>query len=274
MLGENILNKKLLVLAGKKQSGKSSTAKFLYGYEMLRNGVIDRFNIADSGDLLVPTTVVNDSGTQENVLGLFDIYRKDYEFVRYCSEMIWPHVKVFPFSENLKQAVIHIFGVKPELVYGSNEDKQTPTHIKWSNLATFMTKREVSVLKEDGKFDDYLTIRDLLKEFGTRVCRTLDDSCWIDRTFDAIEAYESNISIVDDCRFINEVNYCKSKGGVIVKLNKSIDADTHSSESELDNLPDSEYDLVIDNDKMTLQEKNSAVLDFIVSLGWVEGILE
>jgi len=78
------MDKKILVIAGKKQSGKSSSAKFIYGYEMLRTGVIDKFNLNEEGELFVPTEYINKEGKLEKQYGILDIDRRDYDFTRYA----------------------------------------------------------------------------------------------------------------------------------------------------------------------------------------------
>ena len=45
------MEQKILVISGKKQSGKSSLSNFIHGYQMLKNGVIKDFDLSDAGEL-------------------------------------------------------------------------------------------------------------------------------------------------------------------------------------------------------------------------------
>jgi len=47
------MSHKVLAISGVKQSGKTTCANFLYGYEMKRNEIIEHFEITDEGRLLV-----------------------------------------------------------------------------------------------------------------------------------------------------------------------------------------------------------------------------
>lgn len=268
------MNKNILVIAGKKQSGKSSSAKFIYGYEMLRAGVIDRFNLNEEGELFVPSEFVNSEGKVEKQYGILDIDRRDYNFTRYAEACIWPHVKVFNFAKYLKLIAITVFGLTEEQCYGTNAQKETPTTIKWRNLEQFLTNKEITALKKDDKWDTFLTGRQFLQEFGNRICRAIHDGCWIDATFRDIENDQSNINIIGDLRYKNEFRAAQNFGAKTVRLKLDRgDGDTHASETDLDDVPDSEFDFVIDNSQMNIYQKNDEILKVLLTLGWVPNIL-
>ena len=160
---------KVLVLCGKKQSGKSTTAKFLYGREMVRLGIIETFNFNEDGDLLIPT---------ETGWRIFNIYDKSYEFSQYANQKIWPHIKVYSFADKLKMACYHIFGLPIELMYGSDEDKATPTNIV----------KHYCVGGDDDHDENlvvYYTVREILQDFGTKV-REIDPDAWANRVCEQI----------------------------------------------------------------------------------------
>lgn len=268
----------VLVLAGKKQSGKSSTAKFLYGYEMLRHKVVNKFNVNDDGDLFVPATIVNSEGKEETRMGLFDIYRTDFGFLNYCAQHIWPHIKVFSFADTLKESVSMIFDIPMELLRGGNEEKNTETHLEWNSLHKLLKPNKVKKYKDAGKVDRKMTVREVLQEFGTVVCRAMDDACWVRSVFNEISQVPTNLVVIDDCRFKNELEASKEHDSafenvLLVKFTRQIDNDNHGSEVDLDSVPDEEYDLVLDNSDMTVREKNEAVLNFLIERGVVESVL-
>lgn len=81
--------------------------------------------------------------------------------------------------------------------------------------------------------------------------------------------------IITDVRFKNEIDYIRSKNGVVIKIEAPLrnrnrldkecaneNVTTHRSECELDALPDSVFDYVINNDPDNLNKKGiEAFLD-------------
>ena len=59
----------ILGISGKKQSGKSTAAKFIHGYQMKYHDVVETFAM-DGGDLVVNTTKVNEDGEIAEGLGV------------------------------------------------------------------------------------------------------------------------------------------------------------------------------------------------------------
>ena len=242
---------KVLVLCGKKQSGKSSTAKFLYGREMVRLGLIKTFNFNEDGDLLIPTDKT------ENGWGIFNIYDKSYNFVQSAQQNIWPHIKVYSFADKLKMACHQIFGIPLEPMYGSDEDKATLTHIR--NPEPYGADPQ-----------QFLTIRQALQDFGTKV-RELDPDAWVDRVCEQILAEQSGLSVVDDCRYPSELPKVEGLNAVTMKFTKQLDGvDSHNSETAFDDMPDDSFDFIIDNVNMTLAEKHQAIEDILLDIKFLE----
>lgn len=87
------------------------------------------------------------------------------------------------------------------------------------------------------------TFRAFLQHFGTDVMRKYNNNIWIDCT---LGNAPKNV-IVSDCRFINEANAVKDRGGIIVKVERGgmVSSDEHSSESQI---PYIKGDYTIKND--------------------------
>src|SRR5690606_18922160 len=148
--------------------------------------------------------------------------------------------------------IINIFGIDRELVYGSEEDKNKKTHIKWSDFAKLIPSEENFAKK------GYLSIRELLQNFGTDVCRTLDDNCWIKSTYRKIEESPAKLCVVDDCRFENEFKYFKKKNAHLILLTKEeTEESTHSS--EIFEFPIDSVHLTINKSVVSLAEKNQLI---------------
>ena len=114
---------KIIGISGRKQSGKNTVANYINGDILKLKGLIQDFRLNENGQLEILTT--NEHG-QEG-WGIFDILRKDDVFIDYAENNIWPFIKVYHFADYLKQICIDLFDLKPEQVYGTDEDKNTLT---------------------------------------------------------------------------------------------------------------------------------------------------
>jgi len=254
-----INNPSIVVFCGNKQSGKSSSAKFICGNEMLRIGIIDNVNVMENGD--VGSTISD--GRQI----LFDFDSKSSESMSFFDKRVWPTVRKFSFADKLKLSVNHIFGISLELMYGTDEEKNTKTKVKFKDFFGIIDIGTINTVKKNTSPEDFITIRQVLQFFGTNVCRRIYDRCWIDGLINDIKSYNSKLSLVDDCRFKNEVYALKDVGAKLIKLDRSTSADSHSSEKDLDDIDESVFDLVVPNSKMTLLEKNEFIMNWLQDTG-------
>jgi len=90
--------------------------------------------------------------------------------------------------------------------------------------------------------------REVLQVVGTDLFRTnFMDDFWVRIGFETIkeEIAKGNNVVISDTRFPNEVKAIESLGGKIIRMKRSdmVSADTHSSESSLDNYS-FEYDII------------------------------
>ncbi|MBZ4251768.1 hypothetical protein LAJ57_12720, partial [Streptococcus pneumoniae] len=84
---------------------------------------------------------------------------------------------------------------------------------------------EIEKMKKNKTFSEYITVRQLLQVFGTRVCRRIQDSCWIDGCVKDIIAEEAPFAVVGDCRFINEIIALRKTGAKVIKFTRKVDDD-------------------------------------------------
>ncbi len=238
------------------------------------------FDLSNDGELLNPAVYVGLDGNEEG-MGVLDLSRTDREFLQYAEHMIWPYIKGYSFADRLKQAIMVIFGVPVEQLYGSDEQKNMPITIKWKDLEFLLSeeaKAEKSkiVVREDfsrsDSWDNYLTGRDIAQIFGSDVCRRIKNDCWVDACLQDILHEGYPFAVISDARFPNELDHMKKNGAKLVRLLRNPFDDKHISETALDNYPLQNYDLVIDNRDMTLKEKNQAMLKYLLSIGWVDSL--
>ena len=260
---------RLLALAGEKQSGKSSTSNFLHGYIMREVGSIKSFTQDSDGNLICNTKYIDTDGSIKDGFGVLDIRRKDHEFIEYAQERIWPYVRNFGFADRLKEAVSYVFGLDYQTLYGTNEEKNSLTTIKWGDVKFAFGPYKIRALKKEGKLDSYLTHREFLEVFGSDICRKIQNSCWMDRCIESYLSSNTTFGIIDDCRFLNEAETVQKAGGKVILLTKSIfeeGEDKPVSEQILSS--GIKPDLTIDNENMSQEKKNQIVLDAMYSWGW------
>jgi len=219
---------KILGISGKKQSGKNTVANYLHGRLLKSMGMISNFYVDERGELVIETR--NQEG--ETGYGVFDVTRKDEEFSSYAERDLWPYIKTYSFADGLKGICVEFFGLKPEQVYGTDEQKNTTTEINWRHTGEPMTARE------------------FMQYFGTDVMRLLHEPVHVNHTINRILAEQSNLAIVPDVRFPNEVKAIQDAGGKVIRLTRNTRKDDHASECGLDpeNFNWDNFDLIIHND--------------------------
>ena len=251
------MEQKILGISGAKQSGKTTSTNFIHGYQLRFYDVVSKFLMNDQGDLLINVIASNEKGEEEEGVGVLDVFRTDEDFVDYASQMIWPYVKAFSFADPLKLLSIHLFGLTPQQCYGTDEDKNTKVDIQWKNIPG------------KSKSAKKITAREFLQFFGTDICRKIKPDVWTSSCISRIHSSNTELAVVSDCRFPNEVDAIKNAGGKVVRLTRSPHKDEHESETALDNGYNG-YDIVIDNAKMSIDETNMALLNALKSWGWLQ----
>ena len=248
---------KILAFSGKKQSGKNTLCNFLHGYQLKSYGVIESFDITQEGELVIETLIRDSTGKTEKGKGLIDVSRLDIEFVVWAMDAVWPFVKHYAFATALKELAIGLFDINRDLVYGNEEQKNSLTQYKWEDMPT----------KVKGK-TGYVSGREFIQYFGTELCRKIYPNIWTDRAMKDIKAEESNLAIISDARFENEVKAVQNAGGKVIRLTRSLDGvDTHESELALDNY--NNFDAVIDTQNLNIEESCHKLLEILDGWGWL-----
>ena len=231
----------IIGISGKKQAGKNPAANYLHGLVLKKMGMVEDFNIDNNGGLVIKTDV---EGDEE--YGLLDVTRKDSSFVEYAHHNMWPHVKLYSFADGLKLLCMEFFGLTRSQVYGTDDDKNTQTKVMWEDVPTWSNS---SLNKNRGA----MTSRELLQYFGTDVMRKMYNNVWVEYAIKTITREKSDLAIIADVRFPNEVQSIKDAGGKVIRLTREFTQDSHSSENALDkeNYDWSNFDYVVNNTDMT-----------------------
>jgi len=252
---------KILAFAGEKQSGKTTACKFIAGLLLQKAGVIKRYSINDDGDLIVNCVRRKEDGSLYEDDGILDLERKDEEFFEYASRNIWPIVKLYSFAELLKETCINLFGLDRDCIYGSNEQKNKETKIRWSTIKKFMKE---SYYDKTG----FMTHREFMEFFGTDICRAIIPTCHATSCINLILKEAPDYALITDCRFEDEVNLVKQNNGTVIRLTKTLGDNSTAKSEKINLLPDRKFDANINNNEMTIHEKNDAIFGVLQSLEW------
>lgn len=230
---------KIIGIAGRKQAGKNTVANYINGSILQSLDMISDFEIGNNGELEIKTK--DSSGTEG--WGVFDVTRKDEEFISYAENALFPYVKIYHFADPLKLMAIDFFDLEPQQVYGTDKDKNTSTPYTQNGWNHKMTARE------------------FLQYFGTEVMRNIKDTVWVDYTIKKIQQEQSSVAIIPDVRFPNEVDAIKKAGGIVIRLDRNIYDDQHVCETALDK---DKYDW--DNFDYIINNNDSSLSDLCKSL--------
>ena len=123
------------------------------------------------------------------------------------------------------------------------------------------------------------TNRQILQEVGVFM-RDLWPDIWVNWFEREASCYGLGPVIVPDVRFPNEVAKIHDLGGKVIRLTRTpFPEDKHESETALDKMEcatqycdihweGDTFDAIIDNEKLSIEETNKAVLELVTEKGW------
>jgi hypothetical protein len=272
---------KILGLSGKKQSGKSATCNFIFGSVLVDIGVLINRDISEDGKL-IGTMLVDDGNTHTCEV---DPMSQSPANLELYSQYVWPFIKIYSFAYYLKKIATEVMGLSYESVYGTNDQKNKETYLRWENMPGVVIPFDASTVLCDmcghGENPECLeaslpikvhesgpmTAREVLQYLGTEIFRKMHNNVWVDATIRRIQIEKPEIALVCDVRFPNEVEGIQKAGGKVIRLTRNVlGADVHASELALDDYDG--FDAIIDNQNMTIPEQNQAVCELLEQWGW------
>lgn len=198
---------------------------------------------------------------------------------RYLLEQSDLHIIILPMAQMLREEVenfIRHVGAETyvPLVYGDQDDKVRVFYIDekralencpvWTDFVA--NHHEI----QDQPGQSAVTVRRILQWWGTEYRRAQDPDYWTKAWEKKLLEYDLDTThiLVDDVRFINELNVIKKHGGIFIKIERpGFDgANNHSSENSLDDYKD--WHLVILNDgslEQFKQQTEELVLPLLAS---------
>lgn len=252
---------KIVGIAGKKQSGKNTTANILHALVLKEIGTIEDWKIDQDGRLNIYT---------EGGWGEFDITRKDSAFVEYAEHNMWPYVKLYSFADELKRLCVDLFDIPVESVYGTDEEKnKLQDHLLWEDMPKAVSSKMMKkILPPDARTswgwrEGKMTAREFMQFFGTDIMRKMQPNIWVNKEIKVINKEQSRLPIVADVRFHNEAKAIEEAGGVVIRLTRTIFEDGHSSETALDDYP---FTTIIENKDGSIDNLVAKVEEFYENL--------
>jgi hypothetical protein len=233
-------------VSGKKRSGKNTSANYIAGRYLLHTKQITDFVITDHGLLRY----------QMRINGNVDwmtIEENDFN----SAPFKW--IKIYSFADPLKEFCMNVFGLTYEQCYGTEQQKNSYTKLKWENMPS-----EASFETQNDSLYGFMKAREVLQYFGTEIVRQMCNNAWVNATVNKISQENPQLALITDARFPNEIDGITEVGGITIRLLRNVaGADEHPSETALDNYPLDKYSFVLDNTEHTI-EKQCEMLDPII----------
>lgn len=277
---------RIIGFAGAKQSGKSTCSNFIHGYELAGREIVDKFMISETGRLIVKTDVVNEDGSERVEETFLDTSRKDEAYVEWAMYNVWPFVKKYSFADTLKEIAITLFGLSYEQVYGDDSYKnQRIPHLRWENMpgvTTEKTPQDPVTEEVAGRLGRYyekvlsgvmyhepgpMTAREFLQYFGTDIMRKMYEPIWVERLIKDIQLEQPAIAVVDDVRFLNEIEALQAVGAKVIGLNRNPFESSHASEQVVKENWD-KLDHVIDNENGGIHAMCESLISYLSEVNW------
>jgi len=245
----------IIALSAKKQGGKNTAAKVIPGVAATALGVVGSdFPVLDRERL---------------------------------PDGFW---KEFSFADPLKEFCMDVLGLSCESCYGSDEEKNAPTHIMWEDMpgpirwklsgsqyidAALNVCHYEYRSREDHALKFYTTAtpcnlkegpmsgREVMQVFGTELIRENFGSVWARSAIRKIKKSPSRVNLITDCRFPDEVEAVLHEPlGYVLRLTRNPCAsDIHKSETALDDFNwNRDRCILLDNSQMSIDEQHAAVI--------------
>ena len=248
----------IIGFAGKKQSGTNCACNFILAAKLAELGIARAARLSESGSIEV-TDIFDLSSLDGEKWFPFDPPHVDT--VSLFENELGRYVRLYSFAEKLKRLSIDILGLKEEWVFGTDDQKNTKTHLKWESFS-------------DTKVGA-MTAREVLQHVGTDIFRSMNENVWIDSCFRQIEEDNPELALISDVRFKNEIKGIQERGGFVIGLtrgsSKTKKKDNHASETEVGKSLDL-CDIVIDNANLTIPQQNEAIYNVIKELEFIPDI--
>ncbi len=293
------MTQQIIGFSGKKQSGKNTSCNFLVGLKLFEAGIvktgftIDEYGHLVVGDLYGDTDSAGvfditapDDFSQKfllekviqhvNVYSFADLLKKNVcmdifgmsyeqcygsdEDKKTLTQLKWEDMPGVVTPEQVKSLEGYETGGGTNLLDSiETKNKKEEVSDYWSDNIDKASGRKWilnTLIHSPGQ----MTAREVLQFCGTEVFRRMCPNVWSSACLRQVVKDGSELALIADTRFPDEVEAIKSAGGKVVRLLRNSDSkDTHFSETALDKgHPNqdgydwSNFDLIVDNRELEI----------------------
>lgn len=177
------------------------------------------------------------------------------------------NIKTYSFADPLKRNIcIDLLGLTEQQCYGSDEDKNSLTNIRWEDMPDYNISWTY-----DSEYDPsgFMTARQVMEFVGTRIFRKMKNNIWVDATIKQIHKDNIDMALLLDNRFPNEVDAVLDSGGFVIRLARDPFHSLSQPEIALDPIKYdwTKFSCIIDNQDCTIDEKNYLIKRFLINQG-------
>tara|TARA_R110000824_G_scaffold128568_4_gene289522 strand:- start:34893 stop:35672 length:780 start_codon:yes stop_codon:yes gene_type:complete len=242
--------------AGKKQSGKNTICNYIIAMKLAELQISEKTKLGEDGKIYVSDIL----GERKADCEWIEFSNKNMNVKKIFKDMLGDYIRIYGLADALKDMCVDILGLTNDQVYGTDDDKNTKTHIRWEDTPTF-TPQSLNIQRGT------MTAREVLQYIGTDVFRKLDDKIWIKALLRKIHKDNPEVALICDVRFKNEIKALQQDGGIIIGLKRNMNRgnDSHSSEKEIESCLEI-CDRVIDNQGASIKEQCEEAFEIIHSI--------
>jgi hypothetical protein len=247
----------VLGISGKKQSGKTTAGNFILSLYLAKLNASEKLYIDDDGNILISDLCGDKS--YEGIFSIQSILSREIisNDILLFLEKLQNEIKIYNFADILKIDIcMNILGLTYDQCYGSDENKNELTSVKWPSE------------QNNDKSNKFMTAREVMQYVGTDIFRKMDTDVWVKSTINKILKEGPELAIITDCRFPNEVEAIKNIGGKVLRLTRSPFLSDHISETVLDkeSYDWNNFDYIINNDNHNLYDQFSELKTILEKL--------
>tara|TARA_R110002020_G_scaffold55309_2_gene153590 strand:+ start:12867 stop:13697 length:831 start_codon:yes stop_codon:yes gene_type:complete len=252
--------------AGKKQSGKNTACNFVLAMKLAELGICKKSRLSEDGNVEV-TDILGETTDNMEWIPFESPY---VDTKKLFENELGSFIKMYALADSLKEVAVSVLGLERKQAFGTDEDKNSKTNLKWQDMPGVINKSKASSLGlTSGQMEKLnllvhkngiMTAREVLQYVGTDIFRKMNSNVWIDSLYRKIEEDSPEVALISDVRFENEISSLQEKGGFVVGLSRDPydKGDRHASEAEIENCINLS-DKVIDNTSLSIPEQNEQI---------------
>jgi len=241
---------KIIGFSGKKQSGKNTSANFIYSIYLANQNLCQKAKVNQQGTI----DIIKHNGASITVdINQYYINSSTATLDTDVLDMVTklnPYIKLYSFADILKKNIcMDLLGLTYAQCYGTDIEKNEITNVFWENK--------------------YLTAREVMQVVGTDIFRSMKPNIWPEVTINKILNDQSELALITDCRFPNEVDAIHSADGLVIRLKRNkYGLSDHISEVILDEdrYDWSNFDHIIDNENMSIYEQSMSLYNIFQNI--------